>query len=86
MAGVAAQMTMRGEITLVDQALGEPPFTGDHVVTLRFQACADECAPGRYGDVGHHAVDPDWIPMPHAGHFIVTFKCNLNVWAAALGR
>lgn len=23
-------------------------------------------------------VDPDWIPMPHAGHFIVTFRCNLK--------
>lgn len=23
-------------------------------------------------------VDPDWIPRPHAGHFIVTFKCNLK--------
>lgn len=23
-------------------------------------------------------VDPDWIPRPHAGHLIVTFKCNLK--------
>ena len=23
-------------------------------------------------------VDPHWIPRPHAGHFIVTFKCNLK--------
>lgn len=23
-------------------------------------------------------VDPEWIPRPHAGHFIVTFKCNLK--------
>ena len=22
-------------------------------------------------------VDPSWVPMPHAGHFILTFKCNL---------
>ncbi|MBM75824.1 MAG: hypothetical protein CMK59_10525 [Proteobacteria bacterium] len=23
-------------------------------------------------------VDPSWIPMPHAGHFILTFRCNLK--------
>jgi|GEM_PF-891548 len=23
-------------------------------------------------------IDPDWIPRPHAGHLIVTFKCNLK--------
>ena len=23
-------------------------------------------------------VDPSWIPMPHAGHIIVTFRCNLK--------
>ena len=23
-------------------------------------------------------VDPDWIPRPHAGHLITTFKCNLK--------
>jgi MoaA/NifB/PqqE/SkfB family radical SAM enzyme len=23
-------------------------------------------------------VDPSWLPLPHAGHFIVTFKCNLK--------
>ena len=23
-------------------------------------------------------VDPDWVPRPHAGHLIVTFKCNLK--------
>jgi len=23
-------------------------------------------------------IDPGWIPRPHAGHFIVTFKCNLK--------
>ena len=23
-------------------------------------------------------IDPSWIPRPHAGHFIVTFKCNLK--------
>ena len=23
-------------------------------------------------------VDPAWVPRPHAGHFIVTFKCNLK--------
>ncbi|MCB9760251.1 MAG: radical SAM protein [Alphaproteobacteria bacterium] len=23
-------------------------------------------------------VDPGWVPRPHAGHFIVTFRCNLK--------
>ena len=23
-------------------------------------------------------IDPEWLPQPHAGHFIVTFKCNLK--------
>jgi MoaA/NifB/PqqE/SkfB family radical SAM enzyme len=23
-------------------------------------------------------VQPDWVPRPHAGHLIVTFKCNLK--------
>jgi Fe-coproporphyrin III synthase len=23
-------------------------------------------------------VDSSWIPMPHAGHFILTFRCNLK--------
>lgn len=23
-------------------------------------------------------VDPDWIPQPHAGHFLITYKCNLQ--------
>lgn len=23
-------------------------------------------------------LDPEWIPRPHAGHLIVTFKCNLK--------
>ncbi|HCH66320.1 MAG TPA: hypothetical protein DFR83_26180, partial [Deltaproteobacteria bacterium] len=23
-------------------------------------------------------LNPDWIPRPHAGHLIVTFKCNLK--------
>lgn len=23
-------------------------------------------------------LDPGWIPRPHAGHFILTFKCNLK--------
>ena len=23
-------------------------------------------------------IAPDWVPEPHAGHFIVTFKCNLK--------
>ena len=23
-------------------------------------------------------LDEDWVPEPHAGHFIVTFKCNLK--------
>jgi MoaA/NifB/PqqE/SkfB family radical SAM enzyme len=23
-------------------------------------------------------IDPEWIPDPHAGHFILTFRCNLK--------
>ncbi|MCB9742133.1 MAG: radical SAM protein [Alphaproteobacteria bacterium] len=23
-------------------------------------------------------VDPEWVPRPHAGHFIVTYRCNLK--------
>ena len=23
-------------------------------------------------------VVPDWVPQPHAGHFLVTYKCNLK--------
>lgn len=23
-------------------------------------------------------VDPDWVPRPHAGHLILTFRCNLK--------
>ncbi|NOY26726.1 MAG: radical SAM protein [Oligoflexia bacterium] len=23
-------------------------------------------------------VDPDWVPRPHAGHMILTFRCNLR--------
>ena len=23
-------------------------------------------------------LNPDWIPQPHAGHFILTYKCNLK--------
>lgn len=23
-------------------------------------------------------IDPDWVPRPHAGHLILTFKCNLK--------
>ncbi len=23
-------------------------------------------------------VDPDWVPRPHAGHMILTFRCNLK--------
>ena len=28
-----------------------------------------------YGTISNESrVDPEWIPRPHAGHFIVTFK------------
>jgi MoaA/NifB/PqqE/SkfB family radical SAM enzyme len=23
-------------------------------------------------------LDPEWVPQPHAGHFILTFRCNLK--------
>ena len=23
-------------------------------------------------------IDPDWIPKPHAGHLLMTYRCNLK--------
>lgn len=58
--------------------MGEPPEHGDHVsapAQLRRRARA-------WRNVVQSAamarIDPEWVPEPHAGHFILTFRCNLK--------
>jgi len=58
--------------------MGKSTFNGDYVsgsssLTRRMRAWKNVAQSATM-----RRVRPDWIPRPHAAHFILTFKCNLK--------
>jgi len=61
--------------------MGEPTLFGDDV-SMRLFLEEQRRRAKAWGHMAQSAamrrIDPEWIPRPHAGHLLVTYRCNLK--------